>query len=266
MRLALLHLLLVLLPAAATQPAPIEGWKLVWHDEFDGPSIDSTKWSACERGPSDWNNTMTRDRRCFAVKNGCLQLRGFENKDRKSDPSPFLTGGVHSKGKFAFTHGKIVIRARFKSAKGAWPALWMIGSEGSWPHNGEIDLMEHLNHDDIVHQTVHSHWANNVDHCNSIPKTHTTRVRRDDFNTYGVERGPDKLVFTVNGKPTFTYPRTPEKGPGQWPFDRPFHLIFSMQIGGGWVGKPDPKEYPSGMEIDWVRVYERLPVQAGNQP
>jgi hypothetical protein len=48
----------------------------------------------------------------------------------------------------------------------------------------------------------------------------------------------------------------PEKGPEQWPFDQPFYLILSMQIGGDWVGQPDPKDYPADLEIDWVRVYE----------
>lgn len=48
------------------------------------------------------------------------------------------------------------------------------------------------------------------------------------------------LVFTVNGKPTMTYPKVPEKGPEQWPFDQPFYFIFSMQVGGNWVGPADP--------------------------
>lgn len=261
MKLSLLCLLLGHLPVTAEEPAEIKGWKLVWHDEFEGTHIDSTKWSPCERARSDWNNTMSKDPRCFELKAGNLELRGFANNDLKKDPSPFLTGGVNSKGKFTFTHGKIVIRARFKSATGAWPALWLLGAEGKWPHNGEIDLMEHLNHDDIVYQTVHSHWANNVDTAKTIPKGHTEKIQRDEFNTYGVEREADRLVFTVNGKPTFTYPRVAGKGPEQWPFDRPFYLILSMQIGGGWVGKPDPKDYPAGMEIDWVRVYQRLPLE-----
>ena len=251
--------LFCLATAHAADPATgMPGWKLIWNDEFNGKSIDSGKWSPCERGKSDWNDTMTRDPRCFKIGGGTLRLIGLANDDPAKDPSTFLTGGVTSKGKFSFTHGRVLVRARFKSARGAWPAIWMLGEKGGWPHNGEIDLMEHLNYDDKVYQTIHSHYANHIDKSQKNPPKGTTApISRDDFNTYGADWDAEKIVFTVNGKATLTYPRVPDKGTDQWPFDQPFYLILSMQIGGGWVGKPDPKDYPAHMEIDWVRVYQK---------
>ena len=68
-------------------------------------------------------------------------------------------------------------------------------------------------------------------------------------------------------EPTFTYPRVPEKGEKQWPFNQPFYLILSMQIGGKWVngaGPTNPAHYPAGMEIDWIRVYKRK--EPSNKP
>ncbi|QQL44716.1 glycoside hydrolase family 16 protein [Sulfuriroseicoccus oceanibius] len=237
-------------------PAPA-GWKLIWHDEFNGNQLDTTKWSRCKRGGADWKNTMVEDPRLLRVRRGALLLMGVVNKDTSKDPAPFHTAGVDSKGKFDFQYGKIQIRARFKSSQGAWPALWMLGRDGGWPGNGEIDLMEHLNFDDFVHQTVHSEYTVKIDKTNTPPKSATAKINRDGWNTYGAEWDRDKIVFTVNGKPTHTYPRVAEKGAKQWPFDQPFYLILSMQIGGNWVGKGDPKDYPSGMEVDWVRVYQK---------
>lgn len=135
----------------------------------------------------------------------------------------------------------------------------MLGSKGSWPHTGEIDLMEHLNFDHIVYQTVHSNYTINLDKTKTPPKGGTAPIQRDDFNTYGLEWDAEKLVFTVNGKATFTYPRVPEKGPEQWPFHQPFYFILSMQIGGKWVGKEDPSHYPAWLDVDFVRVYQRPP-------
>lgn len=231
-------------------------WKLIWHDEFNGDKIDSDKWGPCERATSDWNNTMTRDPRCFKIGGGTLKLIGIVNPDTQSDPSPFLTGGITSKGKFEFQYGKVEIRARFKSAKGAWPALWMLGSSGRWPGNGEIDLMEHLNFDDKVYQTLHTKYTH-TPNGNQPPKGTTVPIQRDEWNTYGAEWEAEKITFTVNGKPTMSYPKIPEKGPDQWPFDHPFYLILSMQIGGNWVGPADPGHYPANLEIDWVRVYQK---------
>lgn len=221
----------------------IPGWKLVWNDEFDRDGKpEPEKWTPCERGSVDWNNTMSADPRCIAVRRGRLLLSGFANDGKSGEPQKFLTGGVTSKGKFQFTHGRIYIRARFKSAKGAWPALWLLGVDGRWPKNGEIDLMEHLNFDDKIYQTVHSEFTQRGDKSDAPPKGATTAISKDDFNTYGAEWDSERIVFSVNGKSTFTYPRIPAKGAAQWPFDQPFYIIMSMQIGGAWVGEPDSKD------------------------
>ena len=236
------------------------GWKLEWEETFDGTELDDTRWTRCQRGRSDWNNTMSNDPRLLSVADGVLHLRGIVNDTRDRDPVPFLTAGVTSKGKFAFQYGKVQIRARFKSAQGAWPALWMLGSEKGWPACGEIDLMEHLNFDDKVYQTVHSVYTRSIDKSNTPPKGGVAKIERDDWNTYGCQWDANQIVFTVNGKTTHTYPRVRALGERQWPFDQPFYFILSMQVGGKWVNRPgptNPAHYPAGMEIDWVRVYRR---------
>lgn len=244
---------------AATAPQPSE-WKLVWSDEFSGETLDNTKWARCQRGTPDWQNTMSGDPRLLRIEDGVLRLLGIANDDKEKDPAPYLTAGITSEGRFAFTYGKVDIRARFRSAQGAWPALWMLGTEGGWPDNGEIDLMEHLNFDEIVYQTVHSKYTLKIDKTGMPKKGGTAKIRRDEWNTYGCEWNENQIVFLVNGEPTHTYPRVPEKGSAQWPFKQPFYFILSMQIGGGWVngsGPTNPAHYPAWMEIDWIRVWQR---------
>jgi beta-glucanase (GH16 family) len=250
-------------PARADETKPAENvlpqpnWKLVWKDEFDGKKLDGAKWTLCERGKANWQATMSDDPRLLKLSTGVLHLIGIVNDAPQKDPAPYLTAGVTSKGKFAFTYGKIEIRARFKCAQGAWPALWMVGEKGGWPAGGEIDLMEHLNFDALVYQTVHSAYTSKG---GKTPKPGTTaKINRDGWNTYGCEWSEDKIVFTVNGAATHTYPRVPEKGDAQWPFQHPFHFILSMQIGGNWVnssGPTNPAHYPASLEVDWVRVYQ----------
>jgi len=244
--------------ASALQPG-LPGWKLVWEDDFTDPKLNEAVWSRCWRGKSDWNNTMSQDPRLLEIRDGVLHLRGIVNDKKAEDPVPYLTAGVTSKGKFTFKYGKVQIRTRFKSAQGAWPALWMMGAEKGWPANGELDLMEHLNFQDKVFQTVHSVYTLKIDKTNTPKKGSTAKIKRDEWNTYGCEWDADKVVFTVNGKPSHTYPRVAAKGEKQWPFNQPFYFLLSMQVGGGWVngsGPTNPEHYPAGMEIDWVRVYE----------
>ena len=239
-----------------------DDWKMIWKDEFTGKSVDTNKWSVRKRGTSDWDNTMSSDPSLIEVSKGTLKLKGVVNPDTNKDPSPFLTAALDSKGKFSFTYGKVQVRARFKSAQGAWPALWMLGEKGRWPNNGEIDLMEHLNFDDKIYQTLHSHYTLKVDKTNTPKKGGTTAIKRDDWNTYGCEWDADTVTFTVNGKSTLSYPRIPEKGAEQFPFNQPFYLLLSMQIGGKWVngnGRPptNPDHFPAHLEVDWVRVYQQ---------
>ena len=89
---------------------------LLWHDEFDGDTLDSGSWSRIPGpGKSPWNRYMSLRDDLVQVKDGELVLVGVANEDRKADDRPFLTGGVCSQGKFAFTYGKVEIRARFEN-------------------------------------------------------------------------------------------------------------------------------------------------------
>lgn len=181
-------------------------WELVWEDNFDGAEPDTSVWSRIPRGKPDWQNTQSFDDRCYEMRNGLLILKGIVNDNTEADAAQYLTGGLWTKDKRAFHGGRIEVRARLHGAKGAWPM------------GGEVDIMERLNHDSIVYQTVHSHYTytlgieNNPKHGNTIP------INPEDFNVYGVDFWPDSLVFHVNGKRNFVYPRIETEQEGQFPF------------------------------------------------
>ena len=202
---------------------------------------------------------MSADSHLLVINDGVMQLRGIENDNKEKDAAPFLTAGVTSRKKYFFQYGKVQIRARCKSAQGAWPALWMMPETRPKAGYGEIDIMEHLNFDGKVYQTIHSDYTKKDK--NKPPQRYCyAEIDRDSWNTYGIEWDADKIIFTVNGKQTLTYPHMPELGESQWPFDTPYYFILSMQIGGGWVngsGSTNPEHYPAGMEIDWIRVYNK---------
>ncbi len=231
---------------------------LIWEENFNQTgSFDESKWSKIPRGPSDWNRNMSNYDSCYAMRDGKLILRGLNNTHSPNDTARFLTGGVYTKDKVGFGFGRLEIRAKLNAAKGAWPAIWMLPEQrGKWPDGGEIDIMERLNFDSIAYQTVHSNYTVNLNIRDPKPGA-TGKINADDFNTYAVEKYPDSLVFLINNKKTFTYPRVVTDKPGQYPFnDSKFYLLIDMQLGGNWVGSVDPKKLPVEMEIDWVRFYE----------
>lgn len=254
-----------------TLNTPTENWQLVWQDDFSGSMLNTSVWSRCKRGKANWNDTMSDAPDLLKVHNGILRLRGIAITPTNSQEKVrYNTAGINSKNKYSFKYGKVVIRARFKSATGAWPALWMLGEQMHWPANGEIDLMEHLNFDTIVYQTVHSEYTQKIDKRNTPRHGTTAKITRDKWNTYGCEWTPNKITFTINGRSTMSYPRVPEKGPLQWPFYKNFYFVLSMQVGGNWVnrqgGPTNPEHYPAWIDIDWIRVYKnRVTEHSKNQ-
>lgn len=233
-------------------------WVLVWEETFDGEVLDSTVWSRIPRGRADWANTQSLDERCLELKDGILYLKGIVNDDRTKDTAAFLTGGIWSKGKYAFRGGRIEVCAKLQAAQGAWPAIWMLPFEqrAGWPHDGEIDLMERLNYDSIVYQTVHSHYTYDLGIKDYPAHGGIAPIDPDGYNVYGVDIWPDSLVFHVNGVRTFCYPKIRTDEEGQFPFDVPQYLLIDMQLGGQWVGPVDAGDLPVEMQVDWVRHYQ----------
>lgn len=243
-----------LLAACTSEPR----WELVWEDDFNGTQLDESVWSRIPRGTADWQNMMSGDDRCYELRDGRLVLHGIVNPDPAADTAAYWTGGVWTRGKHAFDGGRVEIRARFGSARGAWPAIWMLPFDHEahpYPHGGEIDIMEHLSHDSIVYQTVHSHYTLHLGGADKPPHFTTAAIDPSEFNVYGVEFCADSLVFSVNGQRTFAYPRIATDKEGQYPFNIAYELLIDMQLGGSWVGEVDPAELPVEMEIDWVRHY-----------
>lgn len=235
-------------------------WKLIFKDNFNKNKLNHKVWKRTTRNLAEWGNTQSDDPRCLDFRNGCLILRGIKNDDLQKDTSQYLTGGIVSEGLKAFpSPGRYEIRARLHKARGAWPALWLLPFDGSkyhWPYGGEIDIMERLNEDSIIYQTIHSNYTQNL-HRNDPPHGTTTPFNPDDFNVFGVSIYPDSIVHTINGKSTFCYPRIPEEEKnGQWPFLIPQHLLLDMQLGASWLEKVHPEDLPVEMEIDWVKVYK----------
>lgn len=236
-----------------------KNWKLVWQDNFDESTLDTTKWTKVPPGGSNWNKHMSSDTRCYELSNGLLHLKGIVNPDTMLDKREYITGGIYSKGKFAFQYGKIEIRAKLGCAHGAWPAIWMLAAtdkHGAYPRNGEIDIMEHLNFDSSVYQTIHSYYTLELKQDKHPPHFSTAKICPDDFNIFALQWYPDKIVYSVNGTETFTYPRVKSTDPSQWPFDQPFYILIDQQLGGGWVGEINPGDLPVEMVVDWIKVFQ----------
>ena len=248
-------------------------YELVWSDEFDYEGRpDDTKWDY-DTGASGWGNHelqyYTRGDNA-EVKDGLLTITACKEKKEGAE---YTSTRLISKGKGDWLYGKFEIRAKLPYGKGTWPAIWMLSTDwnyGGWPNSGEIDIMEHVGYDqDVVHYSIHT-----LSYYHSIgtQKTATSKVKgaSEDFHVYGLEWLPDKMIFTVDGEKTFTYEPTKYKSTPtwkEWPFDKRFHLLLNIAVGGDWGGQRGVDEdiWPQTMEVDYVRVYQSPEITAITQ-
>ncbi len=249
-------------------------WQLVWEDDFNIDSLNTDTWSRIGLFESpkwkvaveNWREVKNcfryitaTDPRVVTFDQSNIHLKGIINLDTLTgEPRPYLTGGIYSWGKFAFQYGRIEIKAKLDHAYGMWPAIWMLSEKDVYPnqHNGEMDIMETLNHDDFAYQTTHNHATINLKQTEP-KKSSTGKINKNEYNIYSVSWYPDKLVYAINGVTTYEYPKVAEGGTYQWPFDQPFYLLIDQQMEHEWPGMiTDPEELPISMTVDWVRLYQ----------
>lgn len=247
----------------------IDGWKLIWSEEFDQYSslFDQTSWSYAPKGNSDWSRYLSESSDQAYVQNGRLILRA-EKKNGE-----YKTGGVRTKDKVGFKYGKLDVCAKFNSFQGGWPAIWLLPVKRQYPdpteteYQGEIDMMEHVSLGENVWHTVHSHYTRDLGFKIDPPASFSAPFLHDEFNLYTLEWTAEEIKFFINGEETFSYPNLHlenEAEMKQWPFDVPYYLILNYAVGGEWPGEIDDNGLPGQMEVEYVRYYQKLEESGGS--
>jgi beta-glucanase (GH16 family) len=245
--------------ASAVVPTP-PSWKLVWHDEFNGPALDTTIWTF-DTGGGGWGNAeleyYTNRSTNARVDSGNLIIearqepmggRAYTSARIKTSP---LRGG-------AWQYGRIEARIQIPRGQGMWPAFWMLGDNigtVGWPTCGEIDIMENIGSEPgRVHGTVHGpgySGAQGVTHFYDLPGG----AFADAYHVFAVEWAPTLIRWFVDSVQYHSV--TPIGVPGPWVYDHPFFIILNVAVGGSWPGSPDATTvFPQLMHVDYVRVYQ----------
>jgi beta-glucanase (GH16 family) len=152
------------------------------------------------------------------------------------------------------------MRARLPCARGTWPAFWMM-PEGThqWPQGGEIDILEHIGaQPNVVHANLHTGLFNHSRGTHrgaqrSLPTSCSA------FHRYQLHWTPEAITIGVDDRAYMRIANDQPGGEGAWPFDKPFHLILNLAIGGDWAGAKgiDDAALPQRFEVDYVRVWEQ---------
>lgn len=245
-------------------PTPTPEWELVWQDEFDGSTIDDTKWSFEVNGRGGGNNELqyyTDSPDNAFIEDGKLIIQALKMEERYIGRD-YTSARIRTVGKGDWLYGRFEFRAKLPYGQGLWPAIWMLPSTynyGGWPSSGEIDIMELVGHDaDTVHGTLHYGGLGNHQYTGK-PYSLDEGIFADDFHEFAIEWEEGEIRWYVDGEKYQTQTAWNTKNHDYpAPFDRPFHLIMNVAVGGNWPGSPDETTvFPQRMEVDYVRVYQK---------
>jgi beta-glucanase (GH16 family) len=252
---------------------------LVWSDEFNtNGAINATNWHHQTQIPAggNWYNGeqqhYTNQLANSFVENGVLKIVAKrEVFNNQGVTKQFTSARLNSK--FAFTHGRVDIRAKIPTNQGTWPALWLLGKNiiepgaffsathgtTSWPACGEIDIMEHgitpSQPTGFIQSAIHtpSSFGNTVNHAGTIASN-----LGNAYHVYSMNWSPNQITFLLDGVAFYTY-NPAVKNASTWPFNTPQYLLLNIAMGG--VAGTIPSNFNQAtMELDYVRVYQNTAI------
>lgn len=244
----------------------LENYQLVWQDEFSDGIIDARKWSHEVNGEGGGNNELqyyTDQTQNSYVDSGKLHIVARRETYTGDDGTRYFTSArLRTAGKGDWTYGRFEIRAKLPQGQGLWPAIWMLPTDweyGGWAASGEIDIMELLGHEpDKVYGTLHygGEYPQNVHTGDSY--TLSSGTFADSFHVFRLDWDTTSIKWYVDDEHYQTQTQwysTSADYPA--PFDKRFHLLLNVAIGGNWPGDPDETtRFPQEMVVDYVRVYK----------
>ena len=246
---------------------------LLWSEEFadhQNGRLSEDTWSfdigdGAAAGLVGWGNneleyytkeSVTIDRNLIIT---AQRLEGATDLECYYGPAQWTSAKIHTANKIGFKFGYLSIRAKMPSGVGTWPALWLLGQnllEGvSWPHCGEIDILENTGaHPHQVQGTIHGDGYFGEEGLTKIIQA--DKPLADDFHDYAISWNEKGIEWFFDGVSYNRITADDSRLVGKpWPFNQEFYLILNLAIGGWFAGEVDPLLNQALLIVESIRYY-----------
>lgn len=226
-------------------------YQLVWSDEFDEPSVNTSNWNFETGNNNGWGNNEQEyyQQQNAAIENGNLVITA---KKETVGTNNYTSARMTTQGKKEFTYGRIEARIKMPVGQGFWPAFWMLGADintVNWPACGETDIMEHINADSTIYGTIHwdeSGHKQDGGHTISSPS---------QYHVYSVEWDANSIKWSIDSVQYFS---SNIVNGNATEFRNASFILLNFAVGGNWPGQTiDDSLLPAKMYVDYVRVYQK---------
>lgn len=237
---------------------------LVWHDEFDDATLDTSKWryATHNSGGSEQQAYTVGRTENVRIENSNLILEA--KKDGYVSGYTWSSGRIDTSGLCGFKYGRLEAKLRYDVVSGAFPAFWTIGtcahyptgenihgvkkSLGTqWAQNGEIDMFEGRGTNAEIAQ---GGWYNQDDGKGNLQMMFGSKnIDASQYHVYAIEWTDTTIIAYIDGVETGRKNISDVKS-----WHRPMYIILNTAVGS--VGGYPADDCTSiKMEVDWVRVY-----------
>lgn len=227
-----------------------EAYTLTFSDEFDGNTLDMSKWEYCPEWKRQdlecyWEND------CVSVQDGNLVITSEE-----SDGAYYM-GAVRSKGKFEQAYGYFEVRCTLNTTPGYWTAFWLmgesVGNEDGFGTDGtEIDIMESAYFGKGINHALH--WDGyGINHQSTGSQTQNSAVYDGGYHTFSLLWSETEYIFYIDGQETW---RTSAEEAGGV-CTSPLYMKFTTETGTWTAGELTSESFPDSVYVDYIRVYSK---------
>jgi beta-glucanase (GH16 family) len=253
------------------------GYQLVWADEFtkDGPP-DPANWTYEKGFVRNQEFQYYQPENVWCEKGLLIIEARKENKPNpaytadskdwhKNRPTiEYSSACILTRGLQNWQYGRFEMRAKIDISAGLWPAWWTLGNSKGWPANGEIDIMEYYRGKLLANIAClgpdrKPEWFSNTFPADSLGGKNWARqfhIWRMDWDEHAIAIYLDDQL--LNKVPLDKL--TNKDGSHFQPFAQPHYMLLNLAIGGQNGGDPSPTFFPNRFEVDYVRVYQKVPV------
>lgn len=267
----------------------LDGYEYVWGDEFEGTSLDRTKFSLQEHMTGSGTMVVSGDEDVVSVSDGRLKMIAKRYYDPQRDGTQYkVPKSVSTVYNMNFSYGYAEIRARVPFQFGAWPSFWSKSNQSPYldanacDYTIEVDIFEIFGNLTEVEPNLHKWYRlQNYDYDtkhNVEAGNHTQFPEKDkniyqfqqssklsyEYHTYGMEWTPTKISMFVDGEKyhTFDLTKTFDLNSDMSGFkNQPLFLIFNnhlMPEDGDYVTTIiKNEELPTEYFIDYLRLYQK---------
>ncbi len=259
-----------------------KAYGLVWNDEFNKDGTPNSE---------NWNYeegfVRNNELQWYQANNAkCLEGKLVITAKKVSIPNPNYNASSNSwrrnRKNIEYTSACLItrdkqewpafgyyeIRAKIDTSKGSWPAIWLLGDQGEWPDNGEIDIMEFYRVNNEPHILANAAWGTSRRYT---PKWDSEKISLEhfieknknwpnEFHTWSMQWDQEQMSIYLDDEllNKIELDKT-LNADGSNPFTKSqdFYLLLNLAIGSN-GGDPSNTKFPITYEIDYVRVYKAL--------